>query len=613
MTREIWTIPGGIHPPENKAQSLHEPIAPAGLPDRLVLPLSQHLGAPAEPVVEVGDVVLKGQIVAKASGPVSVPVHAPTSGIVKSIESHPIPHMSGLSGQCIILTPDGKDEWCEHCGVSDYKVMERSEVLELIRQAGICGMGGAGFPTAVKLDPGPKRFISKLIINGTECEPYITADDILMRERAEEIVAGIKILAWLLEPQEILVGIEDNKPEAIAAMEAAIADSGIEVVSFHTKYPSGGEKQLIQILTGKEVPSGGLPADIGVICQNIGTTYAVHHAIAHGEPLISRITTMTGDAIGKPGNYEVLLGTPIRHLLALTNYCEEKANRLIMGGPMMGFALSSADVPVVKTTNCILAPTTEELPPPPPAQSCIRCGMCSEACPANLLPQQLYWYSRSREYEKLKEYNLADCIECGACSYVCPSSIPLVQYYRHSKAEIKALELERANAERARNRFESREARLKKVEDEKAAKRAARQAAAKKKKQAVAPGKKADKDDKADLIKAAVERAKAKKAATNTEQPAAKEANKGSDDPAQAAIEKALAARNSTATLTPREKLEKSIASIEKRLDNTRKKLDEARQQESDVAEMLQEALGKLENKLEQSQKELAELDRQEA
>ena len=313
-------------------------------------------------------------------------------------------------------------------------------------------------------------------------------------------------------------------------MQKAAEGTGNEIVSFPTKYPSGGEKQLIQILTGREVPSGGLPADIGVVCQNVGTAWAIYRAVSFGEPLISRITTVTGNAVAHPRNYEVLIGTPVQYLLDQSGFDKEQCIRLIMGGPMMGYTLQDTAVPVVKTSNCVLAPTVDELPPPPPAQACIRCGMCAEACPVSLLPQQMYWFSRAQEHDKLEEHNLFDCIECGACSYACPSNIPLVQYYRASKAEIRQAEQDKIKSERSKERFDARQARIEREAAEKEAKRKARQEAAKAKTSAATKG-----DDKTDLIQAAIERSKAKKAGAE------------SADPAQAAIARAQAKRDGNA------------------------------------------------------------------
>ncbi|MDX1300526.1 MAG: electron transport complex subunit RsxC, partial [Pseudomonas sp.] len=474
----IWDIPGGIHPAERKELSNRTPIQSAPLPKRLTLPLNQHIGAPAEPVVSVGERVLKGQLIAAANGFVSVPVHAPTSGTVSFIGPQPYPHVSGMLAPAIVIDSDGLEQWCELTPCADYQQLENNDLLELIRQAGISGMGGAGFPTSVKLNVRPTQKTHTLIINGTECEPYITADDLLMRERASELVSGIDILAKLIQPEQVLIGIEDNKPEAINAVRNALGARTYQLKVFPTKYPSGGEKQLIQILTGVEVPSGGLPADIGMLCHNVGTCVAIHDAVILGKPLISRITTLTGEALAQPMNVEVLLGTPVGELLAFAGVDHGKLNRLIMGGPMMGFTLPDFAVPLIKTTNCLLASTTAELPPPPPAMPCIRCGECAEACPASLLPQQLHFFAIGQEHEQLKAHNLFDCIECGACAYVCPSSIPLVQYYRAAKGEIRDLEQKQLKAEQSKQRFELRQERLRRAEEQKEAERQARAAKA---------------------------------------------------------------------------------------------------------------------------------------
>ena len=481
---KIWDIHGGIHPAQNKQQSLTGPIQAVPLPDTLILPLSQHIGAPATPVVSVGDKVLKGQMVADAKGFVSAPVHAPSSGVISAIEERAVPHASGMQAPCIVIETDGDDRWIEHSGSADYRKKTAAELVTIIRDAGITGLGGAGFPSAVKLQP--RQTIDTLIINATECEPYITADDQLIRQRSADILIGIDILAHILgDPERVLIGIEDNKPEAQKALATALADKlvtegspAIEVVEFPTKYPSGGEKQLIQILTGEEVPSGKLPADLGIVCQNIGTSHAIYRAVCHGEPLITRTTTVTGLACDKPGNFEVLIGTPVAHLLEQAGFNDAVCPQLVMGGPMMGFALPSTAVPIIKSTNCLLATTAQESPAPSPPQACIRCGHCAEVCPVNLLPQQLYWHAQSKNYERLEAHHLADCIECGACSYVCPSSIPLVQYYRAAKGEIRLIDEERRQSDRARIRFEHHQARIEQEEKDKAAKREARKLAA---------------------------------------------------------------------------------------------------------------------------------------
>ncbi len=507
--QKIWNFHGGIHPPENKSQSLQGGIAPASLPERLVLPLNQHIGNPAEVTVKPGDKVLKGQKIAEATGLVSAPVHAPTSGTITSIEDHTIAHPSGLAAPCIILRPDGQEQWIERQSRETYRQQQPEELLNLIREAGIIGMGGAGFPSAVKLNPTHK--INTLIINAAECEPYITADDALIRERAADILRGIDILAYILgEPADILIGIEDNKPEAITALGAAIAEntveSAIEVVVIPTKYPSGGEKQLIQILTGQEVPSGQLPSELGIVCQNVGSTHAIYRAICQGEPLLSRITTVSGKACSAPGNFEVLIGTPVAHLLAQAGFEETHCQRLIMGGPMMGFTLNNPKAPVIKTTNCLLAADHTESPSEVIAQACIRCGHCAEACPASLLPQQLYWYARAKDYEQLAAHHLPDCIECGACAYVCPSDIPLVQYYRAAKGEIRLMNEEAIASDRARQRFEYHQQRIERTEQEKAAKREARKKAAAEAKTKTANAQSATPTAQSDVVQAALAR-----------------------------------------------------------------------------------------------------------
>lgn len=591
--RKIWDIPGGIHPPENKQQSLRSAIAAVPLPERLILPLNQHAGAPAKPVISVGDRVLKGQLLAEPAGFISAAIHAPTSGTISAIEDHPIPHASGMSATCIMLVPDGRDDWCAHHGVEDYTTASPTALLGLIRDAGITGLGGAGFPSAVKL--GPKQPIDTLIINGTECEPYITADDILMQERAEQIIAGVKIIAHILgNPANLLIGVEDNKPKAFDALEAAARNSGIEVIEFPTKYPSGGEKQLIQILTGKEVPSGRLPADLGIVCQNVGTTVAVYRAIRFGEPLISRVTTVTGEACGSNGNFEVLLGTPISHLLQLNGFDRKQCGRLVMGGPMMGFTLTDTSVPVIKATNCILAGSRREFPPAPPAQACIRCGLCAEACPASLLPQQLFWYAQSQNLERLEAHNLFDCIECGACAYVCPSNIPLVQYYRAGKGEIRKVEAEKRKADHARLRFEFHKERLEKAEAEKTAKRETRRLAAEAAQaRASAVGEATATDNTATQTRVTQ---------TTAELPAP---TSSVDDMIQAAMARAAARQTAISPEEQQAKIERSIETAKNRVQ-----VAEAKLAETASGQFEPEQLDKLRAKVEDARLKLAEAER---
>ncbi|OIX58636.1 electron transport complex subunit RsxC [Yersinia ruckeri] len=456
---DIWEFDGGIHPPEMKVQSSRVPMRMAPLPDQFIVPLQQHLGPEGELRVQVGERVLKGQPLTVGRGR-TVPVHAPSSGLITAIAPHTTAHPSGLPELCVHITPDGEDRWCERHPRPDYQQQQPAELLEQIHQAGIAGLGGAGFPTASKLQSGLQS-VKTLIINAAECEPYITADDRLMQDHADEVISGIHILSYLLHPEQVIIGIEDNKPAAIAALkQALIGHPSILLRVIPTKYPSGGAKQLTKILTGQEVPHGKHSSSIGVLMQNVGTVVAIKRAIIDGEPLIERVVTLTGDALSQPGNFWARIGTPVRHLLVLAGFKPQPQPVVIMGGPLMGFTLPTLDVPIVKISNCILAPVETEIGLSQQEEACIRCGLCVDACPAGLLPQQLYWFSRGEEHEKARNHHLFDCIECGACAYVCPSHIPLVQYYRQEKAEIKALDLETARATEAKARFEAKQARL---------------------------------------------------------------------------------------------------------------------------------------------------------
>ncbi|PNI06114.1 electron transport complex subunit RsxC [Vibrio diazotrophicus] len=459
-TGSLWTFPGGIHPPENKQQSNQSAIAQASIPSELVLPLKQHIGKPGDLLVSVGDSVKKGQALTQYTSTFMLPIHAPTSGIVKAIEPRTTAHPSGLAELCVVIETDGKDEWIEKTCIEDFTQSSPDELIEIIRQAGVSGMGGAGFPTAKKIQSGLSR-TDILIINAAECEPYITADDVLMRENAQEIIQGISIVEHILKPKLTIIGIEDNKPKAIEALQNAALNKDIVIRVIPTKYPSGGEKQLIKLLTNLEVPNGQIPADIGLMVQNVGSMQAIKRAVVDGEPLIRRVVTLTGNSFKKPKNVWALLGTPVQALLGEFGYqADKKLPRLIMGGPMMGFTLPHANVPVTKTSNCILAPTRQEIAPQAYEMACIRCGQCAEVCPASLLPQQLQWHAKAEEFDKCEELHLKDCIECGACAYVCPSEIPLVQYYRQAKAEIRIRKQESEAAERAKIRFEEKKERM---------------------------------------------------------------------------------------------------------------------------------------------------------
>ncbi|NCU08994.1 electron transport complex subunit RsxC [Pantoea ananatis] len=456
---KTWDFQGGIHPPEMKTQSNGTPLAELPLPHRFIIPLKQHIGHEGEICVSPGDRVLRGQPLTFGQGRM-LPVHAPTSGVIEDIAQHMTAHPSGLSELCIFLTPDGEDRWMPLEPLPDYRQHERAAILKRIHDAGIAGLGGAGFPTATKLKGG-LRGVKTLIINAAECEPYITADDRLMQDYAAEVLEGSRILAWVLQADRVLIGIEDNKPEAIAALKQALGgERDLQIRVIPTKYPSGGAKQLTKILTGMEVPHGGRSTDIGVLMQNVGTAWAVKRAIINGEPITERVVTLTGEAIAQPRNVWSRLGTPISHLLHQVGFHPSPRQMVIMGGPLMGFTLPSLDVPVVKITNCILAPSSTEMGNDEQEQSCIRCSACADACPAKLLPQQLYWYSKGGDHDKARAHHIDDCIECGACAYVCPSNIPLVQYYRQEKAELRAIDLEAKRTLEAKARFEARQARL---------------------------------------------------------------------------------------------------------------------------------------------------------
>ncbi|AEX52305.1 RnfC family electron transport complex protein [Rahnella aquatilis CIP 78.65 = ATCC 33071] len=530
---KIWDFDGGIHPPEMKTQSSHVPLRNVPLPERFIIPLQQHLGPEGELCVKPGDRVLKGQPLTTGRGR-TVPVHAPTSGVITAIGPHITAHPSGLKELCVLIDADGQDTWCDREFVADYRQLTADELNQRISQAGIAGLGGAGFPTASKL-AGGLTSTRTLILNAAECEPYITADDRLMQEHAMEILQGTRILCHMLHPERVLIGIEDNKPEAIAALKAAISAEISDGVRFElrvipTKYPSGGAKQLTKILTGLEVPKGHHSSSIGVLMQNVGTVYAIKRAIIDGEPLIERVVTLTGEAMAKPGNVWARLGTSIEHLMQEGQLQPQGDKKMvIMGGPLMGFTLPSLNVPVVKISNCLLAPSESELGQQEQEEACIRCSLCAESCPAGLLPQQLYWFSKGEEHEKARKHNLFDCIECGACAYVCPSNIPLVQYYRQEKAEIRAIDTETARATQAKARFEAKQARM---EREKLAREEKHQKAAVKlsetpvaeapaEEKAVAETPAADPRQAA--LAAAIARAKAKKAAAQQDIPVASE------------------------------------------------------------------------------------------
>jgi len=500
-------IPGGLHLDANKAQSLQQPVRVASVPEHLYIPLSQHIGEATEPLVEIGDEVLKSQLIARSNGYISAPVHASSSGKVVAIGEYPVPHPSGMQATCIVIATDGKDQAID-TGLRMDAVFDAdaADIRQRVRDAGIVGLGGAGFPASVKLNPGPDRELDLLVINAAECEPYISCDEALMRSCPQDIIDGVQIMRHALNARQVVIGIEDNMPEAIECLQQCLNEAGesnIQLTPVPTLYPAGGERQLIYSLTGEEVPSQGLPIDLGIVCHNVGTAAAIARALLQGEPLISRVVTVTGEGVRQPANLEVRIGTPVAGLIEECGGYTDEVARLLMGGPMMGFSLPSDTVPTIKTTNCILAASFRETPQAATASPCIRCGDCVDVCPAGLLPQQLYWYAHARDFDRIQDYNLFDCIECGCCAQVCPSQIPLVQYYRFAKTEIWAQESERQFSDMARQRHEFRSERL---EREKKAleERRARARKALKPKDGNATAKKAE-------IAAALQRVKAKK------------------------------------------------------------------------------------------------------
>ena len=523
---DVHKFNGGVHPADHKQESTTRPIAKLATPEKLILPLRQHVGYIPKIKVQVGDHVLKGQMLAEAEGTVSAAIHAPTSGTVTAIDEEIIPHPSGLPDMCITLTPDGKDTWGSSQPV-DWRNTAKKDLVASLRLSGIVGLGGATFPTHIKVRADGKSPVHTLVINAAECEPYITCDDMLMRERSDEIVKGIEIVQYLLGAENCVVGIEDNKPEASDAMRAAckaLANVSVKVVP--TLYPSGDARRLIHLLLGIEIPHDKRSTDVGVQVFNVATVLAIYRYFTFGEPTVSRIVTMTG-SVNTPQNFEVLFGTPLQSLIAAAGGAKAGTTHYIMGGPMMGFDLPTIDVPITKAANCIIAATPDLFAPPPPAMPCIRCTRCAEACPVNLQPQELYWFSKSDNFEKARDYNLFDCIECGCCTYVCPSDIPLVQYYRYAKSEIIAADKAKEAADMARERNEFRLERIEREKLERAQKHAERAASAKpeslktdavtseaEKDEAEKPANATNADDaKKAAIAAAVERAKALKLA----------------------------------------------------------------------------------------------------
>jgi H+/Na+-translocating ferredoxin:NAD+ oxidoreductase subunit C len=454
-------LTGGMRLPAHKTESTAKPIRRGFIPSRLVVSTRQHRGPAASPVVEIGQNVLRGEPIARGDSIEAADVHAPTSGRVVAIEPREVPLSSAMAEEiCIVIETDGEDRPAKLAPVDPAARIE--DRLRQIASAGIVGLGGAIYPTAAKLELAPEIECELLIINGAECEPYISCDDMLMREAAQAILDGAEILREIVKAKRCIVAIERDKPQAIDAITAAaeaLAIEGLTIAELPTIYPAGGERQLVDVLTGVEVPNGRFPGDEGIVCQNVGTAYATHRYFRHGEPLTSRIVTVTGSAVGEPCNIEAMIGTPIADLIAASGGYRGEAVQLIQGGSMMGFAMSSDSPPVTKASNCIIAAARHEVRLDAHEWPCIRCGECSIVCPARLQPQDLVLAARASNAGVLAELQLSECIECGLCDIVCPSHILLTQAFRDAKQLMKAVDAREAFSRESDERFQQRERR----------------------------------------------------------------------------------------------------------------------------------------------------------
>ena len=427
---------GGVHPPENKIQTENMAVEEVKAPKMLYVALLQHIGAPLDPIVAVGDRVLKGQKIADSQAFMSSPIHSPVSGTVKRIEDHVFPLMGRI--KTVIIENDEQETWAELSKIEKWENVDRRTLLTMIREKGIVGIGGASFPTHIKLDPPADAKIDTLLLNGAECEPYLNSDNRLMIENPEKIVNGIKIIKKILGVNKAIVGIEENKPEAIASMRKAVEGTGIEIAPLKTKYPQGGEKQLIKAVLDRQVPSGKLPSAVGVVVQNTGTAAAIYDGIVNGIPLIEKVVTVSGKGIINPKNVKIAIGTPFSYLLDYCGVNREIVDKLVMGGPMMGMAQFSEEAPVIKGTSGLLALTKEETNPYK-TRACIGCGKCVEACPMGLEPLMFARLAAFEQWEQLKEYSLMDCIECGSCAYICPANRPLTEAIKIGKSKLRAM------------------------------------------------------------------------------------------------------------------------------------------------------------------------------
>ncbi len=466
---QLLRVRGGVHAEERKAATSDLAInSQMPLAKKLYIPLQQHVGKAAEPIVKVGDKVLKGQLLAHSQGMISAPVHAPSSGCITDINFYPAPHPSALPIRTIVIETDGNEQWVELNSVDDPFVLEPEEISLRVGAAGVVGMGGATFPAAVKLNLGRKSKIHTLLINGGECEPYLTCDDRLMQERAEAIVDGIRIMLHGMEAKEAKIGIEDNKPAAITSMQKACADyPHIQVITVPTRYPMGWDRQLIRYISGKEVPAGSRATDVGVLMHNVATAYAIHRAIRYAEPSLSRVVTVSGGAAKRPVNVEVAIGTLISELFEFCQVDPEQTARIVMGGPMMGEALPHSDLPIVKATSGVLALKADEIQSGD-EQPCIRCASCIQVCPVGLLPVDMANRIKNNQLESAVDIGLKDCISCGSCSYVCPSNIPLVHYFKYASGELVARQQAQHKSEQTKKLIDERNKRMEKIERQKA-------------------------------------------------------------------------------------------------------------------------------------------------